>query len=73
MKALCFLFLYDYTFDVDNMFAYLMLKIKVGDRVDEIVDRVDVGMNALEALNLFANEETIRGGLLVICLLRIRR
>ena len=59
--------------DVDNVLTDLMLQVEVADRVDQVVDRVDVRVDALEALDLFANEERVGHLLLHVELLRVGR
>ena len=48
------------------MLSQLLLQIEIGNVIDEVVDRVNVRVHALEALDLLAYEQPVRDLLLQI-------
>lgn len=54
------------TFNIDDVLSQLLLKIKINNIINQIVDSVYIRMNTLESLDLFANEKTVRDLLLQI-------
>ena len=54
------------TFNIDDVLSQLLLKIKINNIINQIVDSVYIRMNTLESLDLFANEKTVRDLLLQV-------
>lgn len=47
------------TFNTDDMVAYLLLNLVIGDQLDQVVDCVDRRVDALEPLDLLSDRQRV--------------